>query len=239
MKLPSTNIDLNAETLLDMELDGIRLIEASAGTGKTHTLANLYLRHILDGRQPREILVVTYTNAATDELRSRIHQRLYETHRLFGKPAENEDEFLALLLDQFLKLDEDNQKIQHKRLLLALRTMDEASISTIHSFCQRSLLDFAIAGNQFFSSNLLNNDDLLWEQALKDWWRKTTYPLDTACGYLFSNHVDNLNQLLSKQRLLRGKPAVQLLTAGELPLRALFAGWQAYADKMIELRKKW
>ena len=237
---PSTpGVELDAATLLGIELDGIRLIEASAGTGKTYTLANLYLRHILEGRQPREILVVTYTNAATDELRNRIQQRLYETQRLFRGPSGCEDEFLSLLLEQYQALGDDDQDLQQKRLLLALRAMDEASISTIHAFCQRSLMDFALTGNQFFSSNLLTDDDPLWQQAIKDWWRKNTYNLDPGGWNLFSNHADNLDQLLSKQRLLRAKPSAVLLSAGDQSLQTLFNELKKFTDAMQDLQKDW
>ncbi len=68
----STSAILDAEAVLELDLEGFKLIEASAGTGKTHTIADLYLRHILGGRQPSQILIVTYTNAATEELRGRI-----------------------------------------------------------------------------------------------------------------------------------------------------------------------
>jgi exodeoxyribonuclease V beta subunit len=74
----STSDILDAEAVLELDLEGFKLIEASAGTGKTHTIADLYLRHILSGRQPSQILIVTYTNAATEELRGRIRRRLYE-----------------------------------------------------------------------------------------------------------------------------------------------------------------
>ena len=67
---------LDAAGILELELDGIKLIEASAGTGKTYTIADLYLRHIMAGRQPSQILVVTFTNAATEELQGRIRARL-------------------------------------------------------------------------------------------------------------------------------------------------------------------
>ena len=75
---------------LSLPLHGSRLIEASAGTGKTFTIALLYVRLVLGGRSkedddafirpltPPEILVVTFTNAATQELRERIRNRLVE-----------------------------------------------------------------------------------------------------------------------------------------------------------------
>ena len=72
-------------------IPGITLLEASAGTGKTHTIADLYLRHILAGREPAQILIVTYTNAATEELRGRIRARLNQASRLFDNEATEDD----------------------------------------------------------------------------------------------------------------------------------------------------
>jgi len=63
---------LDSACTLTLDLDGLKLIEASAGTGKTYAISNLYLRFVLAGRKVSEILVVTFTNAATEELRGRI-----------------------------------------------------------------------------------------------------------------------------------------------------------------------
>ncbi|VAW34769.1 Exodeoxyribonuclease V beta chain, partial [hydrothermal vent metagenome] len=93
------------ETLdnLTLPLSGIRLIEAGAGTGKTYTIAALYLRLILGhgasnaaARQlmPPEILVVTFTNAATEELRERIRRRLVEGAAFFRGEEGAGDDFL-------------------------------------------------------------------------------------------------------------------------------------------------
>ncbi|MBF3233910.1 UvrD-helicase domain-containing protein, partial [Pseudomonas aeruginosa] len=89
---------------LDFPLHGSRLIEASAGTGKTFTIALLYVRLVLDhggenafGRplSPPEILVVTFTDAATQELRERIRSRLGEAARCFAEPQERHDGLLV------------------------------------------------------------------------------------------------------------------------------------------------
>ncbi|MCP4333372.1 MAG: UvrD-helicase domain-containing protein [Gammaproteobacteria bacterium] len=155
--LPTTTLDSRA--ILDLDLDGIKLIEASAGTGKTHTIADLYLRHVLDGRLVSQILIVTFTNAATEELRGRIRQRLYQALALLNGNETNSDELLLAWQDRWRSLDADQQAVQLERLQLALRSLDEAAISTIHSFCQRSLQEHALAGNQMFESDLLSNDD--------------------------------------------------------------------------------
>ena len=144
---------LDAATTLEIDLAGIKLIEASAGTGKTYTIANLYLRYILTGIVPGKLLVVTFTNAATEELRGRIRARLHDTLRLLQHPAACDDEFLTLLLSQWQGLDSDTRKQRLYRLQLALRCMDEAAIYTIHSFCQRALTDHAIDSGQSFEVN--------------------------------------------------------------------------------------
>src|SRR3974390_3195043 len=87
---------------------GTSLIEASAGTGKTHTIAGLFLRLILEkDLSAREILVVTYTVAATEELRRRIRQTLANALRAFTTQA-SEDPFLSALLKKHANREEES-----------------------------------------------------------------------------------------------------------------------------------
>src|ERR1019366_8329622 len=81
-------------------LDGISLIEASAGTGKTWNICGLYLRLLLERRlEVQQILVVTFTNAATAELRERIRSRIVETlNHLRGTGVHAADPFVETLL---------------------------------------------------------------------------------------------------------------------------------------------
>ena len=212
---------LDAAGVLDLELDGINLIEASAGTGKTYTIADLYLRHILTGRQLAQILVVTYTNAATEELQGRIRARLYQALQLLQQNPETDDLFLTLLLDRWQSQDAMTQSEQIKRLQLALRSMDEACISTIHGFCQRSLQDHALGGNQFFDSELLENDDTLWQQALQDWWRKLVYQPNQNSWSLIRNELPQLVELKRILFEIRNKPLSLLLPHNRFELSAL------------------
>ena len=79
---------------LDTPLAGFNLIEASAGTGKTYTITALYLRLVVEARIPvNRILVVTYTNAATKELRDRIRSRLAQIRHAFldGRAAAGDE----------------------------------------------------------------------------------------------------------------------------------------------------
>ena len=126
---------------LAFPLHGSQLIEASAGTGKTFTISALYLRLILGhGAQdagfgsellPPQILVVTFTDAATKELRDRIRTRLAEAARFFRDEIEAPDALVAQLRDQF---SPEQWPGCAGRLDIAAQWMDEAAVSTIHSW---------------------------------------------------------------------------------------------------------
>ncbi|MFV2031213.1 MAG: UvrD-helicase domain-containing protein, partial [Gammaproteobacteria bacterium] len=230
---------LDAATTLQVDLDGIKLIEASAGTGKTYTIANFYLRYILAGRAPGELLVVTFTNAATEELRGRIRARLHDTLLLLKKPGATSDRFLSLLLSQWKNLDSHAQALQMRRLQLALRCMDEAAIYTIHSFCQRSLTDHAFHSAQPFELALLDDDRLLWEEALKDWWRRQSYRLDSIDWRLFESCLKDLSALLRWQAQIRSNHAHTLLPEVAKNLSALFRDWRGQAHELQTLASLW
>lgn len=164
-------------------LSGGRLIEASAGTGKTFTIAALYLRLILGhgGEQgfgrallPPEILVVTYTDAATKELRERIRQRLAQAARCFRPPFDSDDPLLSRL-----RLDyAPEQWPACARLLdLAAEWMDEAAVSTIHAWCGRMLREHAFDSGSLFSQVLVTDHGELKAEVVRDYWRVHCYPL--------------------------------------------------------------
>jgi len=234
-----TLTNLDARAILELDLDGIKLIEASAGTGKTHTIADLYLRHILDGRQTSQILIVTYTNAATDELRGRIRKRLYDALNLFDQPGADMDELFQLLLEQWQGFDEATRAVQQRRLQLALRSMDEASISTIHSFCQRSLQENALSGNQLFDSDMLTNDDQLWEAAIKDWWRRQTYDPDSDTWNLIRDQLPDLNSLIATLLELRNKPSVKLIPSARGSIASLLDQARHITSSLRQLAPLW
>ncbi|BCU05429.1 exodeoxyribonuclease V subunit beta [Allochromatium tepidum] len=164
---------------LEVPLHGSRLIEASAGTGKTFTLAMLYLRLILGHGgeaafprplMPPEILVVTFTNAATDELRDRIRRRLVEAAAIFRDPLSPgpDDPLLLELRDQIAP---DNRAHSARRLELAAEWMDEAAISTIHAWCYRMLREHAFDSANAFEQTLENDDAERLQHAAEDYWR--------------------------------------------------------------------
>lgn len=129
---------------------GLTVIEASAGTGKTFSLAALTVNAIADGRiTARELCTVTFTEAATAELRSRLRRRIARGVALLDDPAVVADPAAASLVDRdpvdqlLLTGSADDRRARHERLVAALTDVDAATVSTIHGFCQRLL---AIAG---------------------------------------------------------------------------------------------
>ncbi|MFT7528274.1 MAG: exodeoxyribonuclease V beta subunit, partial [Arenicella sp.] len=234
---------LNAENMLSIDLNGIKLIEASAGTGKTYTIANLYLRYILEGRTPSEVLVVTFTNAATEELRGRIRARLFQTLQLFESsfesPINSPDQFLNELVKQWQGFDGDKQSLWFDRLQLALRCMDEASIWTIHSFCQRAMQDHALQSNQFFETHLMTDDRLLWEQAIKDWWRTHSYSLNQSNWGLFESSLGGIESFIKLQKEIRNSHAVKWVPAINKTLADLYLEWRALDGAVSQLALAW
>lgn len=176
-----------------LPLVGQHLIEASAGTGKTFTLAALYVRLVLGplpGQEagvsypraltPAEILVVTFTEAATAELRDRIRARLKQAREvLLGRASP--DPILAQLLAPLANVAPDQVASLRagaaRRLDQAARLMDEAAIFTIHGFCQRMLSRHAFDAGGRFGAELLQDGQSLLARCVEDYWRCEFYPL--------------------------------------------------------------
>jgi exodeoxyribonuclease V beta subunit len=153
-------------------LDGIRLIEASAGTGKTWNICGLYLRLLLERELPVEaILVVTFTRAATAELKSRIRERIVETLGYLAGVATSKDPFVAQLIDTLEGRGLTRDTIT-ARLDNALQVFDEAAIFTIHGYCQRALAETPFAAALPFALELADNDLELRLEVTRDFWRR-------------------------------------------------------------------
>ena len=170
---------------LRMPLCGRQVIEASAGTGKTWTLAALYVRLVLGhGRDaapllPPQILVMTFTDAATAELRERIRARLKEAAHAFdvyarGETLTNEDAFT-----QRLRLDiaPEQWPTCALQLHLAADWMDEAAIYTLHSWSRRMLAQHALASGHLFEQTHLEDATRVQLELVQDYWRQWFYPL--------------------------------------------------------------
>ncbi|MBP8217378.1 MAG: UvrD-helicase domain-containing protein, partial [Thauera sp.] len=142
-------------------LDGIRLVEASAGTGKTWNICGLYLRLLLERELPVEsLLVVTFTKAATAELSGRIRERIVETLQILEGGTPGPDPFVPQLLAHLAAAGHAQEQLA-TRLRLALQTFDEAAIFTIHGFCQRALADTPFAAGLPYELELVEDDSAL------------------------------------------------------------------------------
>ncbi len=156
---------------------GVNLVEASAGTGKTYAISMLVLRALVDLEVPIEkILIVTFTKAATEELRSRIRARLVEARNLLGEKMEMEENTAdQTLLDWVLTIRD--RQVALARLQLALSDIDRAAIFTIHGFCQRMLVEQALESGQLFDVELLTDINHIRSQVADDFWRSRIYSL--------------------------------------------------------------
>ena len=174
---------MNRETLdLNQKPEpGVFLIEASAGTGKTYSIANLFLHFILQGKKISEILVVTFTEAATKELRERVRSNLLKAFKV--AIHKDKDEQLGSILNSY----DANDSIKY--LETAVLSFDQAAIFTIHGFCQRMLQENAFESMTLFDAELLENDLELKEEIVEDFIRRKTYG-------------DSLSQTLNKSKLL-------------------------------------
>ncbi len=146
---------------------GTWLLEASAGTGKTFQIAGLFVRLVAEYGLPiGRILAITFTNAATAELRERIRNRLRQAHEQLSKPPPA-DELEKDPVLAHLRAGPDGER-QLLRLELALREFDKAPISTIHSFSQRTLGELAFESKQDLELELLQSTKAIEEELVDD-----------------------------------------------------------------------
>jgi len=159
---------------LTLPLRGVQLIEASAGTGKTHTLVTLYARLVIEAQlEVGQILAVTYTRAATAELRERLRLGLQAALQC----AQGEDGPHAASTLELVQaaIAHEGQPALQRRLRHAAAAMDAAPIHTIHGFCQRALADFALeAGQALLPRELLANERELRLEVATEFWREVS-----------------------------------------------------------------
>lgn len=210
---------------LRLPLRGKNLIQASAGTGKTWTISLLYLRLILEQLLTVDkILVVTYTRAATDELRSRIRARLKEAVAAYEQPELASHEYQALL-EQY---PADTERLWY--LQRALLSFDEAAIFTIHSFCQRVLQQHAFEVGIPFESELVASEaDLRLQLADQFWQQRLVYPNALDALVLSTNKITP-ETLLQEVAEFIGRPYLHIIRAqnySEAEFKALKQHYEA------------
>jgi len=227
-------------------LHGSRLIEASAGTGKTWTIAALYVRLVLGhgGAHgftrpllPAEILVMTFTRAATRELSNRVRERLVQAAAYFRGQGGHDDPYLAQLAEDYP--DQGARDIAAHRLMLAAETMDEAAIFTIDAWCQRMLREHAFDSGSLFDEELVSSEDMLFEDAANDYWRQHVYPLGASQLQLVLDNWKDVGALKKKVRKLVALAPLLEASADE-PLGPMVARLAAAeAATLVQLKQGW
>lgn len=246
-----TNVPKTLESLR-FPLSGRSLIEASAGTGKTFTIAMLYVRLVLGHDPdhaadeaprpltPPEILVVTFTDAATKELRDRIRARLTQAARYFQGTTEDDEDLLHELRSQY---EPQLWASCARRLQLAAEWMDEAAVSTIHGWCNRMLREHAFDSDSLFTQTLETDQGDLLAEVVRDYWRTFMAPLDATGAAAVANWTPDPNALQKAvcnlvgvaELLPDGSSPADALAARSQSLAAIKEPWKMWPAGMIEL----
>ncbi|TAL55768.1 exodeoxyribonuclease V subunit beta [Pandoraea sp.] len=249
--------------VFDCPLDGVQLIEASAGTGKTWNICALVVRLLLEKDYTIEqILVVTFTNAATAELRERIRSRLAGLARalasLSGETADDKaaapdagplaDPMVSALVERLILNGHISAEQALLRLRLALNSFDQAAVHTIHGFCQRALSETPFAAGLPLVFELMPDDEAIRHDLAVEFWRREVEPAAARHEGFPAWLVDNKmtpDALVGELARRLKKPQAELrwpaMPAGEdePALHALYAAarhaWQSGATSPAQL----
>jgi exodeoxyribonuclease V beta subunit len=194
----------------DLNLCGGLLVEASAGTGKTYNIQNVYLRLVaIDGLRVQNILVVTFTEAATQELRDRLRQILRDCERFLAVQAghlpkgsldQQAHDRIAPILNLPLPgsgAEADRKAEQRQRIRRALADFDSAAIFTIHGFCNRVLARYAFECGTDPDAELIPETTEIIADVCRDWWRRGTYGDPESAAQVPFENVGELVNLVS------------------------------------------
>jgi exodeoxyribonuclease V beta subunit len=240
MNIPQETFDAATDRLHQ----GVNLVEASAGTGKTFAIAMLVLRFITEFGFPlQKILVVTFTKAATEELKERIRARLASARELLDHCHRPDicSQSDPALTSWHAGLAEHgiSEHLARERLEMALLDMDLAAVFTIHGFCQRMLQEQALESGQLFDFTLTTDLSNQRNQVIQDYWRRKTYllsPLHCALITGIYNTPDNLYQSVrgTEKQVARIEPQAKTVNDAldyfDEQLHRLSNWWQMRAD---------
>ena len=195
-----------SEAIFDpsFKMEGPHLVAASAGTGKTYNIQNIYVRLVAEGglRVP-EIQVMTYTEAATKELRDRIRRVLSDfSHYLAGETGGMKPDEVERLgkLHCCINSNVPDGNVIRMRIELALMEFDQAAISTIHGFCRRALVRFAFETDSAFRAEFEDNKKSDLTERARDWWRTERKRVpDDLCGALSLDKLNGYAAALSQK----------------------------------------
>ncbi len=226
---------------IDGPLSGMNLVEASAGTGKTYTITTLFIRLLVEtGLNLREILVVTFTEAATSELKSRIRARLVESLGALTNGGDGDE-----LIGKYLEYSGRDLKQARGRISRALSDFDEAAVYTIHGFSKRMLEDNAFESGVLFDMDLIKDQTSILTDIVHDFWAVEIYDASpTFVRYLRATGT-NPEDLVALAKKTAGGLGTEIIprsaSPGEAEPRFLAACenartiWQASRDEVTEL----
>lgn len=226
---------------ISVPLSGSNIIEASAGTGKTYSIAGIFLRLILEKDMTVDrILVVTFTDAATSELRDRIRRRLVDARSALS--AESYDELPDPLENEYIEhlfshFDPAQRKELAQKADRAITCFDESAISTIHSFCQRVLRENAFEYGSLFNAELITDQSVLIEEIQHDFLRTRLYSMppelidDLKDLYLGGTLSSAIEQALSKP--------LARVAARKVTEKTILAAGRAVADAFAAAADIW
>lgn len=213
-------------------LTGINLIEASAGTGKTWTIAALYARLVLENDlKPAQILVVTFTKAATGELRGRIRARLAELAEAFDGGAADE------LAQSLIALWSPRPYAEAaRRLRAAVSDFDAAAIYTIHGFCQRALSEQAVAAGIELQREMLADESALTQEAFDAVWKAEMATISPLFARWLVAQKQSPDAWCARLRGHLGKPFQQIVAPDGVDVQQLQDDFQlAYQQAQVGL----
>lgn len=213
---------------------GVTLIEAGAGTGKTFTIAGLILRFVLEeGVGIGQVLAVTYTVAATAELRDRVRKRLRDALDDL-RNGESDDEIVGSFLQ---KASPASITKAVRDLDIAVQNFDEARIFTIHGFCQRVLAESAFESGALFDMEMLPDAEPILGEVARDFWRRQFYtapPLLARLAVACKKSYRDWEKLL---RSVRNHPDIRILPPAGKETSAVIGG--RLEKKFSEIIAEW
>jgi exodeoxyribonuclease V beta subunit len=167
--MTTTTIDTDEFVLTGPLPSGVTVLEASAGTGKTYTIAALAARYVAEGMPLERMLLITFTRMATGELRDRVRERLVVCEErlssvLDGVLAPHDDEIVELLATGTAQ----EVQLRRDRLVRAIANFDAATIATTHGFCQEMLAELGTLGDLEPDTVFVENVSDLVDEVLDD-----------------------------------------------------------------------
>ncbi|MDJ0653814.1 MAG: exodeoxyribonuclease V subunit beta [Xanthomonadales bacterium] len=192
-------------------LDGWNLIEANAGTGKTYCMTRLLLRLMLEqGHHAEEVLLVTFTRAATAELKTRVLKVLrLAAAALAGQPGD--DRTINQLCADYV-----DDATARERINRALRTFDQVAVYTIHGFCQQLLTEFAGVTGFDLDAELIEDDSVVLSALAGEQWQLLMESQSTEfAAFLQAGGRERLGGYARDVRSMLEKPYATLIDRGD------------------------